>query len=61
MLNGLINVTNENPQVKYVLGYLSPELIAYSYNKVNSYRSINKELTLINLIPRVVKLINENM
>ncbi len=49
LLNGLIVVTDEYQSEGHVLGYLSPELISYCYDKVNTIRSISEAVAMENL------------
>jgi len=58
LVNGQIVVTNGYPSEAHVLGYLSPELIAYCYRKVNIYRSIGSDVATRNLIPEAENRIN---
>lgn len=51
LLNGLIFVTDEYISEGHMLGYLSPELITYCYERVNTYRSIRGQVIMKSLIP----------
>jgi len=57
LLNGISVALDENMQNEFILGYLSPELLAHSYIKIAAYRSINKSIMIKNLIPRIEKLL----
>jgi hypothetical protein len=59
LLNGLVIATDEHQSEKYVLGYLSPELIVYCYERVNTYRSIDSEVSMKNLTPEAKNLISK--
>ena len=51
LLNGIVLTEDKYTDQGHMLGYLSPELIAYCYEKANSYRSIDREIAMKNLIP----------
>lgn len=59
LLNGLVVYVSEATSEGHVLGYLPPDLIAYSYKMVNRYRSINEEASMENLLSQAKRLLEE--
>ena len=57
LLNGLVVYVSQATSEGHVLGYLSPDLMAYSYKAVNSYRSINEEVSMENLLPQAKRML----
>jgi hypothetical protein len=57
LLNGLVVPISEATGEGHVLGYLSPDLIAYSYKMVNRYRSIKEEVSMENLLPKAKRML----
>lgn len=53
ILNGQIMTLEEHLNESYIVGYLSPELIIYSYKKLIRIRSIKKEKYTCNLKPEI--------
>lgn len=57
MINGLFVDANELKREGHVLGYLTPDLVVYSYKKVAAYRSIESRIYLKNIMPEALKII----
>jgi len=51
LLNGLTFMANEDSSERIVLGYLSPELIVYCYERVNALRKVLSPVASENLVP----------
>jgi hypothetical protein len=55
ILNGIVLPLNDQSERARVLGYLSPDLMFYSYAVINKTFSIDNQIALANLIPDVQK------